>query len=220
MNSALALFAKDVRSELRTRYALNAVLLFVVITISILMFSIGNETVSPEVLAGILWVLIFFSSMSGLSRAFVAEEERGTSMFLQLLAVPSSVYFGKLLFNVVLLALMNSITSVLYLTVVNGFIVKNMTIYLLTQLLGTVALAAASTTTGAIISRANTKGALYSVISFPLLLPLLLTCIDATRLAVEDAPTSEAFGDFRIILSFFVAITAASYILFDFIWKD
>jgi heme exporter protein B len=40
-----------------------------------------------------LWVVIFFGAMSGLSRTFVTEEERGTAMTLQLLASPSAVYF-------------------------------------------------------------------------------------------------------------------------------
>ena len=39
------------------------------------------------------------SAMSGLSRTFVSEEDRGTVIFLQLATRPSVVYFGKLLFN-------------------------------------------------------------------------------------------------------------------------
>ena len=84
----IVIFLKDVRSELRTRYALNALMMFVLTTLSIILFSIGNENVSPEVLSGVLWIIIFFSSMSGLSRTFVSEEERGTVMTLQMLAKP------------------------------------------------------------------------------------------------------------------------------------
>ncbi len=83
MRGAAAVFTKDLYSELRTRYALNALIMFVVVTLSIILFSTAGETVSPSLSAGILWIIIFFSAMSGLSRSFVSEEERGTTMTLR-----------------------------------------------------------------------------------------------------------------------------------------
>ena len=85
---------KDLQSELRTRYAMSALLMFILSTISIVVFSLGGGTTRVDVLSGMLWVVIFFSSMSGLSRTFVTEEERGTSMTLQLLAPPGVILFG------------------------------------------------------------------------------------------------------------------------------
>src|SRR5512147_1590199 len=102
LRSVGAVFLKDWRSELRTRYAISALLMFIVTTIAIILFSLGSESAPPDALAGMLWVVIFFGAMSGLSRTFVMEEERGTAMTLQLMAPPSAVYFGKLLFNLVL----------------------------------------------------------------------------------------------------------------------
>src|SRR4030042_3584294 len=99
---AYSLFRKDWQSELRTRYAINALIMFILVTISVIMFSIGSEKISEYLTGGLLWVVIFFSAMSGLSRAFVSEEERGTSMTLQLIAAPSTVFTGKLLFNMIL----------------------------------------------------------------------------------------------------------------------
>ena len=100
--SVMSVFLKDWRSELRTRYAMNALLMFVVTTIAIVLFSLGSEGAPSDALSGMLWTVIFFSAMSGLSRTFVMEEERGTTFTLQLLAPPSAVFFGKLLFNLVL----------------------------------------------------------------------------------------------------------------------
>jgi heme exporter protein B len=136
-------FLKDWRSELRTRYAMSALVMFVVTTISIILFSLGGEGASPEVLAGMLWVVIFFAAMSGLSRTFVMEEERGTGMTLQLLTPPGAVFAGKLLFNLVLGAGLTLLTVVLYAFFINGFIVRTLSIFLLTIALGSVGLAAA-----------------------------------------------------------------------------
>ena len=73
---AYSLFKKDWQSELRTRYAINALAMFILVTISVIMFSIGNEKITEYLTGWLLWVVIFFSAMSGLSRAFVSEEER------------------------------------------------------------------------------------------------------------------------------------------------
>jgi len=214
------IFKKDLKSELRTRYALNALIMFVITTLSVILFSLGNESVSPELLSGVLWIIIFFSTMSGLSRTFVAEEERGTVMTLHLVARPLMIYFGKLLFNLILLGALNIFTVVLYLLFVTGFTIINYPIFIITIILGTLGLASASTIIAAIIAKANTKGTLYPVLSFPILLPLLLTVINATRLSTGDSTFSEAFGEFQVLISYLVVITAISVLLFEYIWKE
>jgi heme exporter protein B len=217
---AWTVFLKDFRSELRTRYALNALVMFVITTLSVILFAIGNENVSPEVLSGVLWIIIFFSAMSGLSRTFVSEEERGTVLTLQLMARPITVYIGKFLFNLILLGALNAFTVILYLIFITNFTIGNYGIFIPTMILGTIGLASASTIIAAIIAKANTRGTLYPVLSFPILLPLLLTVINATKLSVDGAPVSDAAGEFQILVSYAVVVTAVSYVLFDFVWKD
>jgi heme exporter protein B len=219
-SSVLAIFRKDLHSELRTRYAISALLMFVITTIAIILFSLGSEGASVDVLSGMLWVVIFFAAMSGLSRTFVMEEERGTSMTLQLLASPSAVYCGKLLFNLILVTGVNLLTVILYSVFISGFIIKTASIFFITIALGSIGFAAAATIIAAIIARASTKGTLYPVLSFPILLPLLLTVINATRLAAEGAFFEEAYGEFQILISYIVVVIATSFIVFDFVWKD
>ncbi len=218
--SVRAIFLKDLQSELRTRYAVSALVMFVVITTAIIMFSLGQESAPPEVLSGMLWVVIFFGAMSGLSRTFVMEEERGTAMTLQLLAPPSAVYFGKLLFNLVLVLALNIFTVLLYLFLINGFVIRSGDVLALTILLGSFGFASAATVIAAIIARANTKGTLYPVLSFPIVLPLLIAVIDATRSAAAGAAPGEMGGVFRFLISYTVVLTTLSYVLFAYIWKD
>jgi heme exporter protein B len=220
LRSAGAVFLKDWRSELRTRYAISALVMFVITTISIILFSLGSEGAPPDVLAGMLWVVIFFGAMSGMARTFVAEEERGTSLTLQLHAAPSAVYAGKLLFNLVLMAGLNLLTIGLYMLFIEGFVLRTPSVFIVAVGLGTLGFASAATVIAAIIARANTRGTLYPVLSFPILLPLLLTVINATRLAAEGAFFVEAQGEFQLLVSYIVVVTVASFALFDYIWKD
>lgn len=220
IRSAVNIFKKDWHSELRTRYAMSALVMFVVTTISIMVFALGSESAPVDVLSGMLWVVIFFTAMSGLSRTFVTEEERGTAMTLQLVATPGAVFCGKLLFNLVLVVGVNAFTVALYAIFLAGFAVKTLSIFFLTIILGSIGLAASSTIIAAIIAKANTKGTLYPVLSFPILLPLLLTCINGTRLATEGAFLEEAFGEFQFLVSYIVVVITASSVLFEYIWKD
>ncbi len=214
------IFVKEFISEFRTRYALNALLMFVVTTLSIILFSIGHDSPTTDILSGTLWIVIFFSAMSGLSRTFVAEEERGTSLTLRLLTNSTSVYTGKLIYNFILILSLSIIIAIAYLLLIKEFSVKTYSIFWLTIFLGSAGLASASTILAAIIAKANTKGTLFPVLAFPILLPLLLTCINATKLSVDGAFFSEAIKEFQILISFAIVMVTTSLLVFDFVWKD
>jgi len=220
LGSIWAIFLKDLKSELRTRYALNALLMFVVVTISMLLFSTAGEVISGTLLSGLLWVVIFFSAMSGLSRTFVSEEDRGTVIFLQLATRPSAVYFGKLLFNFVLILCLNFFIVLAYILTMENFKVKSFDVFFAGLILGGFGLASASTIIAAIIAKANTRGTLYPVLSFPVLLPLLITTINMTQLSIEGATLEETAGHLRLLFSYTAVVIIASYLLFDYIWKE
>jgi heme exporter protein B len=220
IKSTLAVVLKDVRSELRTRYAMNALLMFVITSVATILFALREDEVSTDVLSGMFWVVIFFTAMSGLSRIFVSEEERGTTMTLQLVASPSVVYFGKLIFNCGLTLALSTAVTLLYVTVFSAFRINSVTIFTLTIVLGSLGFAAAATIIAAIIAKANTKGTLYPVLSFPILIPLLMTVMKSTARALDGEIFSAAFGEFQILASYVMIMVAGSYLLFDFVWKE
>ena len=220
LTSTYALVVKDFQSELRTRYAVNALIMFVVTAVSVIVFALRSEQPDSGVLAGMFWVVVFFTAMSGLSRVFVSEEERGTVMTLQLVATPSVVYFGKLLFNTVLTVTMVLAVTALYAVVFSGFVIRSPDIFFLTVLLGSLGLASASTIIAAIIAKANTRGTLYPVLSFPVLIVLLMTVMSATAKALDGEPFAAAGADFLVLVSYMMVMTGGSYLLFEYIWKD
>lgn len=215
-----SLFKKDWQSELRTRYAINALAMFILVTISVILFSIGQENISEHLTGGLLWVVIFFSAMSGLSRAFVSEEDRGTTLTLHLIASPSTVFNGKLIFNVVLVYLMNFAITFLYSILFDSFILQNFTIFLWAAVFGSLGIAISSTIIAAIISKASAKGTLYPVLAFPILLPLILILLELTKFSIDGKLLSEAYVELAVLICYDVIMLTASYLLFDFIWKD
>jgi heme exporter protein B len=217
---AIGVFNKDWSSELRTRYAINALAMFILVTVSVILFSVGSEPLSPYLAGGMLWVVIFFSAMSGLSRAFVSEEERGTTLLLHLLGKPETIFTGKLLFNMLLVFLINSVVLVLFLLLFESFKLASPLLFLAEFILGNFGIAISSTIIAAIISKANAKGTLYPVLSFPILLPLILTLIELTKYSLDGALFSEAYPELSILVIYDGIMITASYMLFDFIWKE
>lgn len=220
LKSVIALFRKDIQSEFRTRYSINALAMFIIVTISIILFSVGNEKVSPFLSGGLFWVVIFFTAMSGLSRSFVSEEERGTTMTLQLISAPSVVLAGKMLYNIVLVLVMNIVTFFIYSALFDSFSLKNPEIFVIVFFLGSTGLAITSTIIASIIAKASSKGTLYPVLSFPILLPLILMVIDLTKLCLDGTTFAESTTELLFLVCYDVLTATASFLLFDFIWND
>lgn len=217
---AYALFKKDFHSELRTRYAVNSLIMFILVAVSVILFSIGQERISESLTAGLFWVVIFFSAMSGLSRAFVSEEERGTTLTLQLIASPATIFSGKLLFNLILVFMMNIVIALLYSALFDAFIIKNFPLFLVTFILGNIGLAVSSTIIAAIIAKAGSKGTLYPVLSFPILLPLILLAVHLTLSSFDGTSFEQSFFELSMVACYDIIMFSASYMLFDFVWKD
>ncbi|MGQ9526133.1 MAG: heme exporter protein CcmB, partial [Armatimonadota bacterium] len=85
-----AVLWKDLQSEYRTRYAVNAVVMFAVTTLAVVSFSAQVVAAGPGLLAPLLWLILLFSAMSGLSRALVREEETRTANALRLVGDPNT----------------------------------------------------------------------------------------------------------------------------------
>lgn len=216
---ALSICKKDFYSEIRTRYAVNALLMFIIVVISVIKFSLGEEKLSAEMNAGLIWIIIFFAASNGLSRVFVSEEERGTSLILKLSTDSKSVFLGKLIFNTVLTFAINFFIILLYVLITN-LEIKNLALFSLTIALGNLGLSAVMTIIAAIISKASSKGTLYPVLSFPLLLPLMLASISATWLSIEGVAFAQIAGEIQMIASYTIVVVTASFLLFDLIWND
>ena len=94
-HDAAALARKDVLLELRGRDTLPAMVLFVVAGLVVFHFAVPTED-SEAVSAGLFWVVILFTAMLALVRAFVAEREQ--RLMDGLLLAPcdrSAIWLGK-----------------------------------------------------------------------------------------------------------------------------
>jgi len=216
---ATAVFAKEWRGEFRTRYALNTLGLFAFTTLVVVSVSLGPIGVSlaqgTAVLPVLLWIILLFSAAAGLPRAFVHEEETQTATALRLAATPSALFCGKLLYGLTLtLALEVLVTPVF--VAMTSLTVRSPGLLAGVLAAGGFGLAAGSTLVAAIIAQARAKGTLFSVLAFPVLLPLLLIAVELTRGAVAGDPADVALLQ---LLLYDATVTVAGFMLFPVVWN-
>ena len=216
---AWLIFQKDIRQEFKTRYSLNAIFLFALVTLVAVSFSIGTFNATAEIKSALLWIIIFFSAMSGLSHIFVREEEKHTADTLKLVTRPTPVFIGKFLFNFFLLFMLELITVPLFFAVMN-FEVSGVSLFISILVLGSLGLSAGATMTAAIISKASAKGALFAVLSFPVLLPVIIAGINGTKIAVKQVELAEAGSELQMLFAYSVVVFTAAIMLFEFVWNE
>ncbi|GIV96166.1 MAG: cytochrome C biogenesis protein CcmB [Herpetosiphonaceae bacterium] len=221
--STWAILRKDLRAELRGRVAINTLLLFAITTVVLVSFRLGPLGISRDQravtsIAVLLWIAIFFAAMSGLSRSFVAEEEAGTAPLLRLAASPAAVFAGKLLYNLLLVAVLEALVVLLFAALMN-LRVGNPGLFAASLAAGGVGLGVATTIIAALVARASVRGALFTVLAFPLLLPLLVVAVGATELALAGAGWSKAWPELRLLAAYVLALLAASLLLFEQVWE-
>lgn len=214
-----AVLWKDLQAEYRTRYAVNAVVMFAVTTLAVVSFSAQVVAAGPELLSPLLWLILLFSAMSGLSRTFVREEETKTANALRLAADPNTVYLGKLVFNALLLGLLDLIVVPLYIVLMDVH-VGNPALFVAILIAGSLGLVSASTLVAAIVAKASVRGALFSVLSFPILIPVLVAAVQGTEAALRGVPWAEGSPALRVLVAFTGAMVAAGLWLFEHVWYE
>jgi len=211
-----AILRKECRSEWRTRYGLNAALLFAVTSLASTSFAVGRMSDRTDVLAALLWVVLLFAALASLAHTFVRETEGHTMTLLRLVATPTSIALGKLLFNLLFLISIELVTVPLFM-IFMGAPAPRWGPLLAILGLGSLALGAGATLVAAIIAQTRGRGALFAGVSFPVLLPILAAAVSGTRAQWSGAPVT---AELRLLAAYAVALLAASLLLYDHLWED
>lgn len=211
-----AILRKECRSEWRTRYGLNAALLFSVTALTAVSFAAGRLGDRADLMAALLWIVLLFATLATLSHAFVREVEGQTMTLLRLVASPTQIAIGKLLFNLLFLGVLEVVTVPLFL-ILEGAPTPRWGPFFALLGLGSVALAASSTLIGAVIAQTRGRGALFAGVSFPVLLPVLAAAVSGTRAQWQQQSAS---GEIRLLAAYGAALLAASLMLYDHLWEE
>jgi len=218
LNDTIKNIRKDIKVEFRNLYAVNLALAFAGIsTIAISLVS-GGVPFPVNIQSILLWIILFFSAMNGLAHIFIREVEEGTSLFLRLNSSIDAIYISKLIFNIFFFIIIETAVTVLFIFFLQVEI-KNTAPFLLTVFSGGLAISSSTTLLGAMVSKAGGRGSLFTVISFPVLLPVMWISISSTTSALSEAHVQN-YKNILFSIAFSGIIIILSMLLFKYVWIE
>lgn len=211
------LIEKEFRLELRQKYALNSILLYVISTIfiSYLSFRVVDH---PATWNALFWIILLFAAVNALSKSF-SLESKGNILYQYTLVSPQAVILSKTIYNILLLLLLSLVCYTFY-SIFIGNLVQDQFIFIAALILGSIGFSSILTMIAAIATKTNNNFALMAILSFPLMIPLLITLIQVSKNAVDGLAPSVSY-DYLLVLVFLdLIVILLGYLLFPYLWRD
>jgi heme exporter protein B len=220
LRQLLAVVEKELRSEFRQRVSVAVTVLSVGVIVLVLAFALGGTPLSGEPFAARLWVVFFLGLSPAVGRSFLAEEERGTRLLLHMLTSPAALYWGKLTTNVLVGMVTNVLGYGLFLLFLP--VPSPPELWAIGVLIAVAAFGFAATLTllSAAIAGAHHRGVLLPILGLPVVVPLVLPGIEATRRVVEHAPWATIMPLVNLMVGYGGAVAIVGFWLFEWVWRE
>ena len=217
MQQILFLIDKEIKLEWKQKYAFNGILLYVGATVFICYLSF-REIVDVPVWNALFWIIQLFAGVNAIAKSFL-QESRGRALYYYIVADPRDVIVSKIIYNFMLMMLL-SVINFLFYSVLIGNPVENIPMFFFTLVLGSMGLSSVLSMVSAIASKAGHSAALMPILSFPVLLPLLMTTIRLSKNSIDGLDWAVNQQFVIILLSLNILIIAMGYLLFPYLWKE
>ncbi len=204
---AYTIFAKDLRIELRTREIVATASIFAVVIgfLASLAFHVDEKN-NASVAAGTLWISIFFASVLSFGRVW--QRERDESALTGLLVAPiprAAIFVGKAMATLCAIAIIEVPLLLLCLFLFEVHL-DDWGSFLSLLGMGTAALSFVGTLFGVMTVRTSARDLILAIVLFPLLSPVLLCGVVATRRVFEQQPP-EAYDGFVQLMGLSVLLS-------------
>lgn len=210
------LLKKELLLEWRSKYALNGVLLYVVSTIFVCFLSFVS--VVSLTWNALFWIIMLFASINAVSKSFL-QESKGRQLYIYTIASPFALIISKTIYNILLMVLLTVIALGFYILVFD-YVPKDLPLYLVATVLGSLSFSTIFTMVSAISSKAGNGGMLMAILSFPVIIPVLIVLIKLTKNAIDGLDRSVSLDEIGLLLIINVLVLAVSLLLFPYLWRD
>jgi heme exporter protein B len=215
-NIFLTLLRKEFLLEFRQRYAISGIVLYVLSMVFVVY--VASIKVLPPVWNILFWLIVLFASINAVVKSFV-QESGARQLYYYQVAEPSVLLLAKILYNTLLLLVLSTLAFVVY-SIVAGNPVKDFALFSLVLLLGSLGFAISFTFIASIAAKANNSATLMAILSFPVILPILMTLIRLSAIALRLIQDTSYQRDIINLLAIDVILVTLTFVLFPFIWKD
>jgi heme exporter protein B len=147
------------------------------------------------------------------------QESRGVQLYYYTMLNPGSVIISKIIYNTALLIAVSAVNFVFY-SLFLGNDVDDVPMFLSGLVLGSAGLASTLTLISAVASRANSNPSMMAILSFPILIPLLMSIIRFSKNAIDGIGWAVNGNYAYSLLALFGIVVVLSYLLFPYLWRD
>lgn len=218
MKEIKELVRKDFLLELRQKYAINGILLYVVSTIFVVQLCFGR-IIDESTWIALFWIILLFAAFNAVSKSFV-QESSARRLYYYMLAPAVAIVISKIIYNSMLMFILGML-SLLVFIVFMGFPQFDLYLFLPAFFMGCIGIASALTMVSAIASRTGNNAALMAILGFPVVVPLLLLLVNASKLSLKTGLIpAEILKTISALFLIDVVVVILSVLLFPYLWRD
>lgn len=216
LRRTLAVAAKDLRSEVRSKEAVNASVSFALVILLLFSFAFDLEPEQiRDIAGGLLWLIYAFAGTLILNRSFA--RELVNDCLDALLASPVSgaeLFFGKCLANYVLIVIVECV-SLPFFAIFYDVRLPHLGLLFVVMLLGSWGITVIGTMFSAMTVNLRLRELMLPTLVYPMLVPALIGAIELSRVLITNGRLAENLIWFRILVAFNVIFTVASLALVE-----
>ena len=210
--------AKDLRSELRTKEALNASLSFALVILLLFSFAFDpTSELTREISGGLLWLVFAFAGALILNRSFARELSNDCLDALIASPVPGpALFLGKALANYVLLVAIEVVCLPVFGIFYNVRWAQQPYWLALVLLLASWGIAVVGTMFSALTVNMRLRELMLPMLVYPMLIPCLMAAMQLTTPILAGEPIQgDLMAWVRLLIGFDIIFTALAVVLID-----
>lgn len=216
LTAAWLVLRKDWLIEWRTRARLTALIFFSLSTLLLFSFAMGPDINALRAhAAGYLWLALFFASVLSLGESFRVEGENQALLGLVLTPVEArAIFLGKVFGNASLLFGLSLVLLPVAVALYDIDLMKAPLQLLATLFLGSIGISAPGIVYSAISSNARARDVMLPLLLFPVLVPLLLATVNATRFCLGPDPQDQLGSWLKLLCAFDLIYLSLGFLVF------
>ena len=210
---------KDYRIEIVQSHLFFSLGLYLISSIYIIYVSFQPSGISDmESWVSIFWIIILFGAITSISKSFFQESNKRNYYYYYLYS-PDELILSKLIYNFIFLSLISLFTFGVFILLIGNVIVST-SFFLCLLILGSFSISNCLTLVSAIGHQVKNNSIIISILSFPIILPILLLLIKISKIFSTEFSWNLVQYDIYLLILLNIILLALTKILFTFLWRN
>ena len=219
LKNIFTILYKDYRIELSQSHLFFSVVLYLLSSIYIIYLAFQPLGVSNiETWVSVFWVIILFGAITVVSKSFFQESYK-RNYYYYYLFTPDELIFSKLIYNFIFLFFV-SIFSFIFFSFFIGNIIESSAFFITLLVLGSLSISNCLTLVSAIGYQVKNNSIIISVLSFPVIIPILLILIKISKLSSSEFSFNLIQDDIYLLILLNIIMISITKVLFNFLWRN